>query len=251
MGINLNNKSYNFDGKIAIFSDIHGNYQALTAILDDLKEREIKNIICLGDNMSLGPNPKECLNLIIDNNIPMTLGNHELYYLKGTNNVKVQKEGEKHHHSYISECSNIKHKIFLESCPMRITCNVGKIKVYFQHFIFNPNKDDIYPFDELSIIKNGLIYDRLDSLDCDLLFLGHEHYPFTINHNNKKLICIGSSGCLEDDNTFYTILDPNNLTINKINLKYDREEFERIINNLDNPKEHNVYRKFFGMSKKK
>lgn len=248
--MNINNMNLESNNKrIAMFSDIHGNFQALIAILNDIKEREIEEIVCLGDNMSLGPNPNECLDLIINNNIKMTLGNHELYYLKGTNNVTVKKSGEKHHHNYVEGCKNIKHKNFLENCPMRITCNTGKIKVYFQHFIFTPEKEAIYPFDELSIIKNGLIYDRLNSLDCDLLFVGHEHYPFTIDYDNKKIVCVGSSGCLEDDNTFYTILDTKDNSIKKINIKYDRSEFEKVINNMENPEEHNVYRKFFGMIK--
>ena len=250
MGIKITNMNFTNSGRIALFTDIHGNYQALTAIIEDIKKREIENTICLGDNMSLGPNPNECLDLVINNNIPMTMGNHELYYLKGTVNVTVKKSNEKHHHNYVGECQNLKHKEFLEKCPMRITCNIGEVKVYLQHFIFTP-EESIYPFDELSIIKNGLIYDRLDSLDCDLVILGHEHYPFSIKHNNKELVCIGSSGCLEDDNTFYTVLSNDNgkAKLEKIDVKYNREEFERIINNMDNPEEHNVYRKFFGMNK--
>lgn len=199
--------------------------------------------------MSLGPNPNECLARLIDDNITSLIGNHELYYLKGTANVITKKNGEKHHHNYVGPCTNFKHKEYLENCPMKIICNTEKIKIYFQHFIFTPDEKAIYPFDELSIIKNNTIYDRLDSLDCDLLFLGHEHYPFTIEHNNKKLICIGSSGCLEDNNTFYTVLDTTNNNISQINLKYNRKEFENTINSIDNPEKHNVYRKFFGTKK--
>lgn len=43
--------------KLAIFSDIHGNLQALEAILKDIKEKEIEDIYCLGDVISIGPNP--------------------------------------------------------------------------------------------------------------------------------------------------------------------------------------------------
>ena len=55
--------------KIAIFSDIHGNLEALDAILKDVKKNKISNIYCLGDIIGIGPNPKECLNLIIKNKI--------------------------------------------------------------------------------------------------------------------------------------------------------------------------------------
>lgn len=239
------------NNQIAVFSDIHGNYQALSAILKDIKSRGITSIICLGDIMSLGPNPKECLDLIIDNNINMIIGNHELYYLKGTNNVIKVNNGEKHHHNYTKECQNKKHKEFLEKIPMRIICNIGGKQIYFQHFIFVSNKNELYPFDKLDIIKNNQIKDKLTNLDCDILFIGHEHYKFNIEYNNKKIICVGSSGCLENDNTFYNIISLNNNIINieQIDIKYDRKTFEETINNMENPEKNNVYKNFFGMHK--
>ena len=70
--------------KVAIFSDIHGNREALISIIKDIKKEGIKKIICLGDTIGIGPNPKECMDIIVDNNIKMVLGNHELYFIKGT-----------------------------------------------------------------------------------------------------------------------------------------------------------------------
>ena len=35
--------------KIAIFSDVHGNYQATQAILEDINKNNFDEIICLGD----------------------------------------------------------------------------------------------------------------------------------------------------------------------------------------------------------
>lgn len=40
--------------KIAIISDIHGNLEALTSVLDDIKERNINRIFCLGDIIAKG-----------------------------------------------------------------------------------------------------------------------------------------------------------------------------------------------------
>ena len=65
--------------RIAVFSDIHGNAPVLEAIIKDIKVNNIDEVICLGDTLGLGPLPGECIDLIIDNNIYMVLGNHELY----------------------------------------------------------------------------------------------------------------------------------------------------------------------------
>jgi len=34
---------------IAVISDIHSNFEALTAVLDDVKAQAIRQIVCLGD----------------------------------------------------------------------------------------------------------------------------------------------------------------------------------------------------------
>lgn len=41
-------------------------------------------MICLEDSIDIGPNSKECIDLLIENNIKSVLGNHEICLLKGT-----------------------------------------------------------------------------------------------------------------------------------------------------------------------
>lgn len=50
----------------AIISDIHGNLEALTAVLDAIDSLGIKRIVCLGDIVGYGPNPVECIQLLKD-----------------------------------------------------------------------------------------------------------------------------------------------------------------------------------------
>src|ERR1043166_4148839 len=45
----------------AIISDVHGNLEALDAVLADIKSRGIDRTICLGDIIGYGPNPVECV----------------------------------------------------------------------------------------------------------------------------------------------------------------------------------------------
>ena len=89
--------------RIAIFSDIHGNKEALKSIINDIDNNNIDEIICLGDTIGIGPNPKECMDMIISNNIKMVLGNHELYFLKGTDIDDEMGEGEIKHQNWIKK----------------------------------------------------------------------------------------------------------------------------------------------------
>jgi predicted phosphodiesterase len=63
--------------KRAIVSDIHGNLEALLAVLDDIQSQGCEQIFCLGDVVGYGPNPCECLDLAIEFEATI-LGNHDL-----------------------------------------------------------------------------------------------------------------------------------------------------------------------------
>ena len=63
--------------KIAVFSDIHGNYQALDAILNDIKKYDYDEVIFLGDAIGIGPEPYKCLDRLLKSNITYIYGNHE------------------------------------------------------------------------------------------------------------------------------------------------------------------------------
>jgi len=60
----------------AIISDIHGNLEALEAVLTDIKQQGIEEIYCLGDIVGYGPNPRECIDLAMSCRMCL-LGNHD------------------------------------------------------------------------------------------------------------------------------------------------------------------------------
>ena len=47
----------------AIVSDIHGNLEALQAVLAEVSRQHVTSVYNLGDTMGHGPNPIECLDL--------------------------------------------------------------------------------------------------------------------------------------------------------------------------------------------
>jgi predicted phosphodiesterase len=50
--------------RIALISDIHGNIDALEAVLADIDRQEIDEIFCLGDIVGYGAAPAACLSLV-------------------------------------------------------------------------------------------------------------------------------------------------------------------------------------------
>jgi diadenosine tetraphosphatase ApaH/serine/threonine PP2A family protein phosphatase len=61
----------------AILSDVHSNIEALEAVLAELKNRGVSEILCLGDTVGYGANPNECCNLIREFSECAILGNHD------------------------------------------------------------------------------------------------------------------------------------------------------------------------------
>ena len=192
--------------RIAIFSDIHGNYSALSKILEDIKNKGINDIICLGDTICNGPNSKECLNLIIDNNVNMVLGNYELYVIKGDSIDDELSELKRQNIRQVKNELTDKQIEFLNNCKLQIK----RGNISFQHFLFNSNKEDLYPFEEIDIIGTDKVV-----LDSDITFIGHEHNPFEITVDGKRLIDVGSSG---EDTIYYTVIDIDNNEIEKVQL---------------------------------
>ena len=64
--------------KIGIFSDIHGNFEALERVLEFLESR-VDKFICCGDIVGYGPKPNECIEKILSlgDKIACVCGNHD------------------------------------------------------------------------------------------------------------------------------------------------------------------------------
>jgi diadenosine tetraphosphatase ApaH/serine/threonine PP2A family protein phosphatase len=61
----------------AIISDIHSNFEALEAVIADIAKHDVEKVYCLGDMVGYGPNPRECLDLVIEKCPVVLLGNHD------------------------------------------------------------------------------------------------------------------------------------------------------------------------------
>jgi diadenosine tetraphosphatase ApaH/serine/threonine PP2A family protein phosphatase len=77
--------------RIALISDIHGNIDALKAVLADIERQEIDEILCLGDIVGYGAAPAECLSLVRERCALTLMGNHDEYLVKDPDNFVLSK----------------------------------------------------------------------------------------------------------------------------------------------------------------
>src|SRR5258708_13905870 len=63
--------------RLGIFSDVHANYEALSAVLEAYRTERIDVYYCLGDTVGYGGSPNECADLVRETARKTILGNHD------------------------------------------------------------------------------------------------------------------------------------------------------------------------------
>ncbi len=229
--------------KLAIFSDIHGNKEALNSIIKDIKKRKVDDIICLGDVIGLGPSSDECLKMIYDNNIKYIIGNHELYYTKGIDKPHIKEKEILDHNKWVHRTINNP----IDDSLLKIELNVNNKKLLFLHFFL---KDDVYPYQSSHIFDTDEYKDIFKQYEFDYVFYGHRHEERIDEFEGKCYYGLDSSGCRKDDKTLYYLVDiDKDIKVKKVNLKYDRDGFINTYNNTSYPNKDHIGEYFFGIKK--
>lgn len=67
---------------LAVLSDIHANLEALLACLQRIDELKAERIVCLGDLVGYGPNPRQVVEITKNRCASVILGNHDEALIK-------------------------------------------------------------------------------------------------------------------------------------------------------------------------
>ena len=63
--------------KYAVLGDIHGNWEALDAVLRDVADRGIDRHLCVGDIVGYGADPRKCVSRVQEMGFACVAGNHD------------------------------------------------------------------------------------------------------------------------------------------------------------------------------
>jgi predicted phosphodiesterase len=67
--------------RVAVISDVHANYHALEAVLEEIDAESVDAVWCLGDTVGYGPLPNECCEQVEERADLSLVGNHDLVVL--------------------------------------------------------------------------------------------------------------------------------------------------------------------------
>lgn len=60
-----------------VIGDVHSNYEALTAVVNELREEHVDKILCTGDIVGYAAEPIRCIDLIGELDCTIVAGNHD------------------------------------------------------------------------------------------------------------------------------------------------------------------------------
>lgn len=237
----------------AVFSDIHGNLEALEAIIKHArKNKKIKNLYFLGDAIALGPDSSACLKLLKKHDVKCVSGNHEQRVVRYDNAAYTMTYVSPEHIRYIFSSLDNEDLRFIKSMPVENKINYKGFNVLFTHYSLDENgivRDEYDEITESRLIK------MFGDKNCDVVFFGHIHKrKIIIAEFGKSYVCTGSSGCVKSDKTFYTYFDVNdemgedlNFEIYRVNVKYNRKKFEERMMQEDLPGKEEYAKYCFGI----
>jgi predicted phosphodiesterase len=223
--------------KIGLLGDIHGNLEALNVCLNKLvKDEGCDYVMATGDIVGYGPQPKECIERLMELEISSVRGNHDEYVLEKTPLLAINP-----HAKFVIEWTRTqlddKHVEFLRKLPDII--DARDFAITHASNCRAPRWG--YVLDENSARTN------FANQTHKVCFNGHTHMPMsfsadphgemeikslenmTLNKDLRYLINVGSVGQPRDKNSLACTVtfDTETLEVKVFRLKYDIEKVQR------------------------
>ena len=195
--------------RVAAIYDIHGNLPALEAVLQEIRQAEVDQIVVGGDVLP-GPMPCETLARLENLDIPVQFiqGNGEAAVLaqmagKDTDAVPEQaREAVR----WVAQQLDSEHERFLDSWPKTLRVDVPRLgEVLFCHATPR-NNTEIFtrftPEDRLLPIFEGL--------NVPVVICGHTHMQFDRTIGGTRVVNAGSVGMpFGESGAYWLLLGPN------------------------------------------
>ena len=233
--------------KIALISDIHGNLNALEAVLADIKKEKADQIICLGDVATIGPQPVEVIRRLKKlRNCQFIMGNHDAALLN-------PEQAE-----FYEIASAL--KPMLNWCAGLMKKNELEFLRAFQPVIEIPlnEQDSMLCFHGSPDSNTRNIYSTTPGNEMEELFGllretvmvgGHTHIQMLRKHHGKLIINAGSVGSAfrktpKPNETpvllpwaEYAVVEikDNNLNVSLKRIEFDTRDYKNVIENSSNP----------------
>lgn len=170
--------------KIAVMSCIHGNYEALNAVLSDIDQQKADRIYCLGDLVGYGPHPHAVVEQIRSLDIPTVQGCWDEDIVEGLNSCEC---------SYPSILAEKRGKLAHEWTEQQIYPETREYLAELPHTLKEDNLCFVHGSPQsnheylLPEMDGFMALERVLETGADVLFCGHTHIPYLRTLESGKL----------------------------------------------------------------
>ena len=177
--------------RIAVFSDVHGNFEALNTVMDLIGKEQVDQTIFIGDIFQRGNREIECLEFLKNSDILCVKGNCELYL---DNGVHIDSDVEYLHDYYDNMRAKLtaEQREFIHELPLYYEKTVNGHKIMFSHFLFH-DIEAAYPYYQLADMETDVFSKAVKSNELqkyDLVVIGHAHKNFV----NENVVGVSATG---------------------------------------------------------
>ena len=151
-----------------ILGDIHGNREALVAVLDALEVQGVTRLLCVGDIVGYNADPDECVALLRERDAVAISGNHDLI---GTRHLGFDRCSNKAMHA-LEKTRRVLHPDtfqYLESLPARLPIEDNVVLIH------GGVRDVEQYMTKTHHILENVEYLRSDFPGRRICFFGHTH----------------------------------------------------------------------------
>jgi len=211
--------------KLAVLSDVHGNFRALEAVLLDAKGLGVDHILFLGDLIFMGLDPQPCFDLLMANKPLVTIKGNTDAHIEGIKSTKPKNEEETLWRKFV-RYTDIRlmpeSKAVIKTWPIVQNGEIGKDPFIFCH-------GSPYSYNEAiteDMDPNSELYAKLMDEEASVILCGHTHIPADFTLGEKRIINPGAVGYSfdEDLRASYVFMDIHS---NKINATIRRVDYDR------------------------
>lgn len=177
--------------KIAVISDIHGNMEAIEAVIEDINKQECEKIFALGDYAMAGPEP----NLAVDYFMKLE-GKYDSRLIQGNTDLMIANFSDELYESLKEKAPimaealkndvhllNPVQKRFLKTLPIQLEVEEGGVKFLLVHGSPRKNNEDILPDTPISEVEK-----MVEKVDADVILCGHTHIPCGFQTSSRKTV---------------------------------------------------------------
>jgi putative phosphoesterase len=173
--------------RIVILSDLHANWEALLALQQAEPQPDI--ILCLGDIVGYGPDPKRCLDAVRTSATHIIGGRHDLAVGNGRaySGDNLLEASWAHTRSLLPA----QDLDYLAALPAEFSFDIAGVRFHLTRLAPDNAETETQM---LITMSQSQLRERFGNVEADIILLGGSHVPAMRQIDGKLIVCPGSLG---------------------------------------------------------